>query len=259
MNAEPGPFERAARQLADAATTSVPVGQIGPAPRDLIEGYRIQAAGHDLHGEALRGWKAGCTSAAAQEFLGIEAPVSGRYRESHVLATPASLTAEQFAMPPRLEVEIGLRLLADLDVVPDDPMELAVSVDAFAAIEVVAGRLTSFPLLAAPELVADNVAGARMIVGSSLGLDPSGIRRLDETAVSLDIDGTEVASGTGSAALGHPLRVLAWLVDHATALGAPLRSGDLVITGTCTGMTLAQAGVRHIGRVGDVAVQLDVE
>lgn len=250
---------RLARQLSDAATRFEPIDGLVPAPRDLDEGYRVQAAGHALHGEELTAWKAGCTSTAAQDFLKITAPVSGRYRATHVLESPASVSMTQFATAPRLEVEVGFRLLVDLDAAPDDPMELAEAVDAFAAIEVVAGRLASFPLLAAPDLVADNVVGGRMIVGPSLDLDASAVRGLDVMAVSLEIDGAEVASGTGADALGHPLHVLAWLAGHAAGFDTPLRAGDLVITGTCTGMVPARAGVRHTGRVGQVCVELDVE
>lgn len=252
-------IERVARQLSDAAARFQPIDGLDPAPSDLAAGYRIQAAGHALHGEALSAWKAGCTSSAAQHFLKITTPVSGRYRATQILESPASVSMAQFATPPRLEVEVGFCLLVDIDAAPDDPMELAEAVDAFAAIEVVAGRLASFPLLAAPDLVADNVVGGRMIVGPSLDLDTSAIRALDAMAVSLDIDGAEVASGTGADALGHPLHVLAWLAGHAAGFDTPLRAGDLVITGTCTGMVPARAGLRHTGRVGPVCVELDVE
>lgn len=261
MTARPAtdPVDRIARQLADAAATCEAIVELDPAPRDLAEAYRVQAAGHALHGESLIGWKAGATTTAAQEFLKITAPVSGRYRDTDVVESPASLSMTQFVMPPRLEVEVGIRLLHDIDVPPDDPTELADAVDAFAAIEVVAGRLASFPLLPAPDLVADNVVGAKMIVGPSLGLDASALRDLDGMVVSLDIDGIEVASGTGADALGHPLHVLAWLVGHAAELGTPLRAGELVITGTCTGMVSARAGARHTGHVGRVSVHLDME
>jgi len=251
--------EQAARQLAHAAMICEPIDEVNPPPHDLADAYRIQVAGHALHGEPLSAWKAGCTSSAAQDFLGIAGPVSGRYRHSHVLESPASLSTDQFATPPRLEVEVGLRILNDIDDAPGDAMELADAVDVFASIEVVAGRLASFPLLAAADLVADNVVGARMIVGPSLGLDPAGVRALDTILVSLDIDGVEVASGTGADALGHPLDVLAWLAGHAAGFGTPLRSGDLVITGTCTGMEPARPGARHTGHVGAVRVELDME
>lgn len=251
-------IQAVARQLADASQTRRPIDALGLDPASLEEGYLIQDAGHALYGDELVAWKAGCTSDAAQKFLGVSAPVAGRYRSSHVLETPASLNASELVTTPHLEVEVGFRLLADVDQPPNDPMQLADSVEAFAAIEVVGGRLSSFPAVPAPQLVADNVVAARMVVGSTLLLDAAGIRALDTISIELGIAGETVASGVGAAVLGHPLNVLAWLAGHAVDRGAPLRAGHLVITGTCTGLIAARQGEIHIGRVGDGEVRLTV-
>lgn len=248
----------AARQLAQAEQRRIAVETLGVEPQDLADGYRIQQAGHRLHDEPLVGWKVGCTSAMAQRFLGVDTPVSGRYRDTHVLRAPAQISATECATSPHLEVEVGVRLLDDIDEIEPEPMHLADAVEAFAAIEVVAGRLQASPLVPGPLLVADNVIGARMIVGPTLDLDASGLRSLDSLPVTLEIDGEEVAAGTGAEALGHPLNVLAWLAGHAAARGAPLRSGELVITGTCTGLVAARIGSMHVGRVGDATVHLSV-
>jgi len=251
-------IEAVARQLAEAAQTCVAVDRLGAEPADTATAYRVQDAGHDVHGDALEGWKVGCTSAVTQELLGVDAPVVGRYRSDHVLTTPAQIAASEFASAPHLEVEVGLRLLADIDAAPLGAMQLADAVEAFAAIEVVAGRLSAFPMVGGPLLIADNVAGARMIVGSTLELAAADIRALDATPVTLTVDGDEVAAGTGADALGHPLNVLAWLAGHAAERGTPLRAGQLVITGTCTGLVAARVGATHVGRVGGAEVSVSV-
>lgn len=248
-----------ARQLADAAQHCTPVEVLGVEPGTLEDAYRIQEAGHVLHGDdALIAWKVGSTSDASQRFLGVDAPVAGRYRSMHVLSDPARLDVAEFATHPQLEVEIGFRLLTDLDAAPLDPMQLVDAVEVFAAMEVVAGRLASFPMVGAPALIADNVAGGRMIVGPTLDLSVDQIRKLDTTMLALSIEGEEVATGSGSDALGHPLVVLSWLAGHAASRGTPLRAGDLVITGTCTGLVPARRGASHVGRVGGVDVNLVV-
>ncbi|MFK8023445.1 MAG: 2-keto-4-pentenoate hydratase [Ilumatobacter sp.] len=259
MTDETDPIEQAALLLAGAELDRRAVAAIEPAPGDLATAYRIQDAGHRLHGEQLAAWKAGVTSEAAQELLELDAPVAGRVRASYVLESPGSIGVDAFATPPRLEVEVGLRLHVDLTEVPADPLELAEVVDAVPVIEVVSGRVASFPLLAAADLVADNVVSGRIVTGTSLGLDVAAIRALDSIAVALEIDREEVVVGRGSAALGHPLHVLGWLAQHAVERAAPLRSGELVITGTCTGMTPVQVGSTHVGRVGAGSVTLHVE
>jgi len=250
--------EAAARLLADSAMTRRAVDTLGVELADLASGYRVQDSGHGLHDDPLVGWKVGCTSSAAQKFLSIDEPVTGRYRTSHVVDGSGQISATDFVMAPHLEVEVGFRLLADVDGAPSDSLLLADAVEAFVAIEVVASRFAAFPMLGGPMLVADNVAGARMIVGPALALDAAGIRALDTAPLTLTVDGVEVAAGTGAEALGHPLTVLAWLAGHATARGIPLRAGELVITGTCTGLTAARAGETHVGRAGDSEVSLAV-
>ncbi len=248
----------AARQLADAAQARIVVEVLDAEPADIETGYRIQDAGHRLHGGEFIGWKVGCTSALAQKYLGVDSPVSGRYRTDQVLSAAAQIATSDFSTAAHLEVEVGFRLLADIDAPPAEAAQLADAVEAFAAIEVVAGRLAAFPLIPGPQLVADNVAGAAMVVGPTLDLDAAGIRGLDTAPVTLTIDDEEVASGRGEDALGHPLEVLSWLAGHAAQRGTPLRSGDLVITGTCTGLVPARPGAHHVGRVAGTEVIVGV-
>ncbi|MGA9276750.1 2-keto-4-pentenoate hydratase [Ilumatobacter sp.] len=245
-----------ATQLARADQFRDPVEATAPAPTTLSDGYRVQAAGHGLHADDLIAWKAGCTNEAVQQMLEIDAPVLGRYRKDHVLSTPAALRFDAFATAPHLEVEVGLRLLRDIDEVPNDPLDLADAVEAFAAIEVVAGRLSAFPLVPVAQLVADNVASGRMIVGPTLDLTPDELRSLDAVPVALVAGGESGAVASGAEAMGHPLRVLAAVGAFAIDAHHPLRAGELVITGTCTGLVAAERGIDHVGRVGDAEVRV---
>ena len=95
-----------------------------------------------------------------------------------------------------------------------------------------------------------------MVVGPTLDLTAAGIRDLDTTPVELGIDGEVVASATGAEALGHPLLVLQLVAAHAASLGHPIRSGELVITGTCTGLVPARVRADHVGRVGAAEVRV---
>lgn len=245
-----------AEQLMGAARGAEPIERLVHEPTTVVDGYRIQAATHRLRTDRPVGWKAGCTSSAAQAMLQVESPLAGRYNANAVHDAPAQLLVDDFATAPHLEVEVGLRLAADLDAVPDDPLELAFAVEAFAAIEVVAARLAAFPLIGAAQLVADNVVGGAMVVGDDLGIDADAIRSLDTIPVELAIDGVLEVAATGAEALGHPLAVLTWMIEHARSTGQPLRAGDLVITGTCTGLVPARRGSVHVGRVGDAVAQV---
>lgn len=245
-----------AEQLSGAARGAAPIERLVHEPTTVDDGYRIQAATHRLRVDPPVGWKAGCTSAAAQAMLRVESPLAGRYHANDVHDAPAQLFVDDFATPPHLEVEVGLRLLADVSDAPDDPLELASIVEVFAAIEVVAARLSAFPLIGAAQLAADNVVGGAMVVGDDLRIGVDAVRSLDTMPVELAIDGELQVAATGVEALGHPLTVLSWMFDHARSVGQPLRAGDLVITGTCTGLVPARRGSVHVGRVGDAVAQV---
>ncbi len=60
--------------------------------------------------------------------------------------------------------------------------------------------------------------------------------------VNMTINGVEKGAGTGSRALGDPLNVLLWLVNHLLARSMGLRAGDIVSTGTCTGLDSVHPG-----------------
>jgi len=62
--------------------------------------------------------------------------------------------------------------------------------------------------------------------------------------VTLRVAGEPEFVGVGSHPFGEPLSSLPWLARHAAALGSPLRAGDLVATGSWTGIYWAPAGVQ---------------
>lgn len=62
--------------------------------------------------------------------------------------------------------------------------------------------------------------------------------------VELRVGGETLVVGSGSHPFLDPLSSLPWLARHAAALGTPFRAGDLVATGSWTGIHWARAGER---------------
>ncbi len=64
-----------------------------------------------------------------------------------------------------------------------------------------------------------------------------------------------MAAGFGRDVLGHPLNALAWLANEGDLAGRPLMEGDIVSTGSCTGMkpvgrgSMSTADFGPMGRV----------
>jgi 2-keto-4-pentenoate hydratase len=71
------------------------------------------------------------------------------------------------------------------------------------------------------------------------------------------IGGVTRQEGTGALTLGHPLNVLDWLIVALSARGQDIRKGDLVMTGTMTGLHAPEPGepaVADFGALGKVEV-----
>ena len=104
-------------------------------------------------------------------------------------------------------------------------------------------------------MTADGGANIALAVGPWRGdwqaLDLAGHK------VTVSVNGEEKGSGTGSAALGHPILVMVWLANQEARMGLGLKAGDIVSTGTCTGIASVRPGdeaVADFGKLGRVDI-----
>ena len=74
-------------------------------------------------------------------------------------------------------------------------------------------------------------------------------RDLARPAVSLEIDGQRIAERVGGNTAGHPMRTLVWLANHTGRLGHGIKPGDIVTTGSHTGLVFTGPGCRVTTRV----------
>jgi 2-keto-4-pentenoate hydratase len=77
-------------------------------------------------------------------------------------------------------------------------------------------------------------------------------RDLARPRVTLEIDGKRVAERVGGNTAGHPLRTLVWLANHTGRLGHGLKAGDIVTTGSHTGLVFAGQDSRVVARVAEL-------
>ena len=59
---------------------------------------------------------------------------------------------------------------------------------------------------------------------------------LAEQNIELYKNGSKIISGYGSNVLGSPLNVLEWSINHLSERGNSINPGNIISTGTCTGI-----------------------
>jgi 2-keto-4-pentenoate hydratase len=64
------------------------------------------------------------------------------------------------------------------------------------------------------------------------------------------VDGKTVVEGTGALVLGHPFKSLVWLVNNAGRLGHTLSKGQVLTTGSMTGIYAVEQGAEAVGDFG---------
>lgn len=217
-------------------------------PSDRAGAYAIQDATLARIGP-LGGWKVGASGPDAE-------PVCAPLPASGVLASGARLGPE-FRLRG-VEVEVALRvgrsLTADDAALPD--RELARAFDAYPAIEVVETRLEDWTNSAALAQLADLQSHGALLIGAAATVSPASI---DLRGVEADLSiGEDISRRTiGGNPAGDVWRLLRWLIRHCADRGVPLSPGQIVTTGSCTGMVFAEAGTSVRARLvgfGEVAV-----
>jgi 2-keto-4-pentenoate hydratase len=227
-------------------------------PQSVEDGYAIQEAFIASCGQAVAGWKVGATAAASQQLFGVTEPFYGPVLASVVFSSPAELPAADFPMRG-IECEFAFHVATDI--APRDepyrPEELAERVSApLPAIEIVNPRLDHPIRHGAPTAIADCGVNGGLVLGAAT-LE---WQQIDLAAheVRLLIDGEQKAAGTGALVLGHPLNALAWFVNRYTAGGRTLSAGQVVSTGTTTGLVILEPGqtaVADFGTLGKVELR----
>lgn len=228
---------------------AAPAAELTPLSAD--EAYAVQ----DLVAARLgriAGWKVGAAGPAAPPncaplFAELMAP------------SPARFAAARFPLGG-IEGELAFRFGRDLpprgDAFGEDEVWQAVDT-LHAAIELVQSRYAGFPTIDKLALLADNGSNGAFCFGAAAH-DWRSVDFLRQPA-SLAIDGKEVARAVGGNAAGHPKRLLAWLANHRARRGRGLAAGDIVTTGTHTGIVFAAAGatatVRFPG-IGEASLTL---
>ena len=219
-------------------------------PSSVDEGYAIQAAFRDLWPEKVAGWKVGATALTVQAMFKVGHPFYGPIFEPSVHASPAKpRAADHFHLT--IESEFVFRLAKDLPAQPGGhtKAEISAAFDAvLPGLEIVGGRYPGLTSTEIANVIADCAGNEGLVMGKPI----SGWREADLIAqrVRLEVNTRIVGDGSGADVLGSPVRVLEWLVADMSRRGISLVAGQVVSTGTCTGVVSIGPGEKAVADFG---------
>ncbi|MDE2411985.1 MAG: fumarylacetoacetate hydrolase family protein [Sphingomonadales bacterium] len=236
-------LEQVARALRDAYGGKV----VAPlrdwlAPTDAAGAYAVQEINTRFwqrQGRRIVGRKAGLTTRAVQQQLGVDQPDFGVLFEDMRVADGGRLDPAR-CIQAKAEAEIAFVLGADLPS-PDttsDHVAAAVAT-VHAAIEIVDSRVAEWKITFA-DTVADNGSSAFFVLADA-GLPLAGLD-LEGAAMAMAVNGDVASTGVGAAVMGNPLNAAAWLARTLAERGEPLRTGDILLAGALGPMVALKVG-----------------
>ncbi|MFC0440079.1 2-keto-4-pentenoate hydratase [Kutzneria buriramensis] len=225
--------EEAADRLERAAATGKPCAPV----RDLIGDtdidtayavQEIQTKNRLAQGARVIGRKIGLTSDAVRSQFGVFRPDFGTLFNDMGYATGEPVPLRRL-LQPRVEAEVAFVLRTDIDLPDASVADVLRATDfVLAAIEIVDSRVANWDIRIT-DTVADNASSGLY----TLGCVPFSLNGLDLAQVGMVIehDGEPVSVGSGAACMGNPVVAVAWLAREVARRGAPLRAGEVILSG----------------------------
>jgi 2-oxo-3-hexenedioate decarboxylase len=224
----------------------------------MADGYAVQL---ELRrrwlAEGLRqtGWKAGLTSKAKMQQMGVHVPAIG-FLMADMARPENSAVRTDDLVHPRVECEVAFmtrKRLAGPQVSREEVLDATDFV--LPAIEIIDSRFAGFKF-DLPSVVADNGSSARYVAGGR-ARDPKDLD-LRTLGVVMEKNGEIVTMGAAAAVMGHPADAIALLVKVLDELGEELPAGSFVMSGGITEAVAVKPGDSVIARyqeLGSVSVR----
>jgi 2-keto-4-pentenoate hydratase len=228
-------------------------------PPDRQMAYRIAQMVADDLGWPVTGWKIAAMKEEMQKALRTDQPIYGRVL-APLAASPLTVAHAELCSPIP-EVEYQVRLGSDLPprakpYTVDEVTEAVASVHP--GLELAECRFvhdSTFPPL--PAILADGAGSGTIIYGPPI--EDWRRRDIANQQVTLLCNGKPRREGCAAAAIEHPVVPVTWLANELSRTGIGLKSGQMVSTGTLTGMLAPKPGDNYVadfGPFGSVALNL---
>lgn len=248
-------------ELIAAYETHVPIKPLKPRFPDITvaDAYAIQEEFNRrklAQGRRIVGYKVGLTSKAMQDLAGSTEPDYSALTDDLLVAKDSTINHARL-FNPLAEIEIAFVMkerlqgpgITDADVIRATDFVLP-------AIEVVDMRVERGPTMSLVDNIADLAYCGAIVLGDTR-------RRLDqidvrEVAGALKRNGEVEQTGQGSAVMGNPITVVAWLANKLSQFNVAFEPGHVIMTGSFVRAIPVRTGDRILAsfdqRLGDVAI-----
>lgn len=219
-------------------------------PPDNATAYRVAGMVAEELGWDVVGWKIAAMKEGLQRQLRTDQPIYGRVLMP-VVPSPATVEHAKVCSPIP-EVEYQAILGADLPP-REKPYTVEEVTEAVASlhpgIELAECRFVhdaAFPPL--PAILADGAGSGIIACGDAI--PDWKTRDIAGQEVVLSCNGTLRRKGTAGEALDHPMVPLTWLANELSRTGVGIKAGQIVSTGTLTGMLRPKPGDTFVADFG---------
>jgi len=243
----------ASRMLVTAHRTRAPVATGEVALRTEEDAYSVQAQVFAALWPGARpaAWKAGGPSDKVE-------PTAAPIPPENLLRSPASVVGASMRMLG-VEAEVAFRLAKDLPprTRPYSARSVMAAVgEALVAIELCDTRLANWKKTSGVWKLADFQNNAALVTGSGT----KDWQKIDFLKQEVEFQiGARLVKAKGAHSFGNPARLLPWLVAHSAKRGFGLHAGDVITTGSWTGLEIANAGDEVTARfpgIGEATVRI---
>lgn len=235
-------YNQVAETLDTAALHAKPVTQISENQDfDLNAAYAIQSISmmrRYLRGEQRVGLKLGFTSKAKMEQMGVHDMIWGRLTDEMYYSDGDELKKSNY-IHPRAEPEIAFFISKKVDkkITLDNAKEFVSAVAV--AIEIIDSRYQNFKF-SLEDVVADNCSSTAFVCGKKYPTDT----KIQDIAMSLNVNGEPVQTGNSNAILGNPWESFVNAARLAKENGEILGEGDVILAGAATSAIYVEVGQR---------------
>lgn len=242
-----------ARLLADLRRNSRQQSGLDPAlvPPDPATAYRIARMVEEELGWKVAGWKIAAFKEDLQRQLRTDAPIYGRVFAPLVQPEPVTRVLAECCSPIP-EVEFEVLLGADLPVRDKTytSAEVAEAIESIhPGIELAECRFShdkDFPAL--PAILADGAGSGVIAYGAAIAdwRDAD----LARQQIQLLRNGEVCRTGRAIDHIDHPVVPVTWLANELSRTGIGMKAGQMISTGTLTGMLRPKSGDEFVADFG---------